>query len=92
AAVELAPKVRVNGIAPGVTLPMGSRTSDYLQWRIDGIPVKNQGTPDNLCQALQYIISNDFVNGQILMVDGGEGLTNLGRNAEEYQKRTKVKQ
>ncbi|MEM6500315.1 MAG: SDR family oxidoreductase [Cyanobacteria bacterium P01_C01_bin.89] len=92
AAVELAPKVRVNGIAPGVTLPMGSRTSDYLQWRIDGIPVQHQGTPDHLCQALQYILNNDFVNGQILMVDGGEGLTNLGRNAEEYQKQTKIKQ
>lgn len=92
AAVELAPKVRVNGIAPGVTLPMGSRTSDYIKWRIEGIPVKHQGTPDNLCQALHYILNNEFVNGQILMVDGGEGLTNVGQNAEEYQKRTNVKQ
>lgn len=92
AAVELAPAVRTNGIAPGVTLPADTRTSDYINWRIQGIPVKRQGTTDNLCQALHYILENEFVNGQILMVDGGESLTNVGQNAAEYEQKMQVKQ
>jgi NAD(P)-dependent dehydrogenase (short-subunit alcohol dehydrogenase family) len=92
AAVELAPAVRVNGIAPGVTLPADTRTSDYINWRIQGIPLQRQGTPDNLCQALHYILANDFVNGQILMVDGGESLTHVGQNAAAYEQTTQIKQ
>ena len=84
AALEFAPKLRINGIAPGVVLPMDARTSDYIEWRIDGIPLKQQGSPDHLCQALAYLLNNSFVTGQILFVDGGEGLNHIGRNAESY--------
>lgn len=92
AAIELAPAVRVNGIAPGVILPAGSRTSDYIQWRVQGIPVKQQGSTDNISQAVNYILENPFVNGQILFVDGGESLTNVGQNAVTYEQTTQVKQ
>ncbi len=92
AAIELAPAVRVNGIGPGVILPAGSRTSDYIQWRVQGIPVKQQGSTENISQAVNYILSNPFVNGQILFVDGGEGLTNVGQNAVTYEQTTQIKQ
>lgn len=92
AAIELAPQVRVNGIAPGVILPAGSRTSDYIQWRVQGIPVKQQGSTENISQAVNYILSNPFVNGQILFVDGGESLTNVGQNAVTYEQTTQIKQ
>ncbi|MYM62959.1 SDR family NAD(P)-dependent oxidoreductase [Pseudomaricurvus sp. HS19] len=84
AAMEFAPRIRVNGIAPGVVMPGVVRTSDYIDWRIDGIPLKHQGKTDNLCQALGYLIDNDFVTGQCLFVDGGEGINHIGRNAETY--------
>ena len=85
AAVELAPNVRVNGIAPGVVLPASVRGQDYIDWRVEGIPLKQQGETDNIAQALQYLLTNDFVCGQILFVDGGESLTNTGQNSANYK-------
>lgn len=85
AAVELAPDVRVNGIAPGVVLPASVRSQDYIDWRIEGIPLKQQGQTDNIAQALQYLLTNDFVCGQILYVDGGESLTNTGQNSANHE-------
>jgi len=85
AAVELAPAIRVNGLAPGVVLPASVRTQDYIDWRIQGIPAKRQGTTGNITQALHYLLDNDFVCGQILTVDGGESLTNIGQNTANYE-------
>lgn len=84
AAVEFAPRIRINGIAPGVVLPASQRTSDYIQWRIEGIPVDRQGDPAHLVQALHYLLDNPFVAGQILFVDGGESVKVEGRHSENY--------
>lgn len=84
AAVEFAPQVRVNGIAPGVTLPGVTRNEAYLQWRIAGIPLAKKGSDQHLMAALDYLLQNDFVTGQILFVDGGESLNLVGRNAENF--------
>ena len=84
AALELAPDIRVNGIAPGVTLPNESRDSAYLGWRIEGIPLGKKGSDTHLMTALDYLLQNDFVTGQILFVDGGESLNQVGRNSENF--------
>lgn len=84
AALEFAPYIRVNGIAPGVTLPGESRNSDYIKWRIEGIPLDKKGSDSNLTAALDYVLQNDFITGQILYVDGGESLNHVGRNYESF--------
>lgn len=84
AALEFAPRLRINGIAPGVVLPASQRTSDYIQWRIEGIPVNHQGNPAHLVQALHYLLDNAFVAGQVLFVDGGESINLEGRHSENY--------
>lgn len=84
AAVEFAPAVRVNGIAPGVTLPGETRDDVYVNWRIAGIPLAKKGSDGHLMMALDYLLKNDFVTGQILFVDGGESLNQVGRNAENF--------
>lgn len=84
AALEFAPRIRVNGIAPGVILPAADRSADYLRWRREGIPLRRQGKPCHVAAVLRFILENDFLTGQILTVDGGESLTGIGRNAVDY--------
>lgn len=84
AALEFAPRLRINGIAPGVVLPAAQRISDYVEWRIEAIPVNHQGKPNHLVQALHYLLENSFVTGQILFVDGGESINMEGRHSENY--------
>ena len=84
AALELGPEIRVNGIAPGVLLPKASRKEDYLQWRLKGIPLQKKGELKNISLALDYLLKNEFVTGQLLYVDGGEALGFEGRNFSSF--------
>jgi pteridine reductase len=81
AAIDLAPAFRVNAIAPGVTLPAESRSADYIAWRVAAIPLKRKGESDHIAQALTFLLHNDFMNGAIITVDGGESQTHIGLNA-----------
>jgi len=85
AAMEFAPHIRVNGIAPGVILPGVTRSEEYIAWRAQGIPLRRQGNLDELGKALLYILDNAYITGQHLFVDGGESLFHIGQNAEVYQ-------
>ncbi len=85
AALEFAPHIRVNAVAPGVVLPASVRSEDYVQWRIQGIPLKKQGNPDHIGQAVLSFLQNDFLTGQILVVDGGENISNVGQHSENWK-------
>lgn len=74
AAVELAPHIRVNGIAPGLILPPVREKNDYLDRLARRIPLKKRGKVSHITQAIQFLLENDYVTGQILFVDGGEHL------------------
>lgn len=70
-ALELAPKIRVNGIAPGTVL-MPSAYSREEAARLAGqIPLKRLGTPKDVLRALEYLLDAPFVTGTIQVVDGG---------------------
>ncbi|MCP5482462.1 MAG: SDR family oxidoreductase [Spirochaetales bacterium] len=84
AAAELGPGIRVNGIAPGVILPPERRNEEYIRWRADGIPIGRTGEVAHILSALRFLIENEFVNGQILRVDGGESVLRPGRHAGNY--------
>ena len=84
AALEFAPHIRVNGIAPGVVLPATVREPAYLEWRRQAIPVGRLGDPARLCQGFMTLVTNDFISGQILFVDGGESASFTGRNAPAF--------
>ncbi len=72
-AKELAPKVRVNAIAPGtITMP-----GDPPEWEVDFIqraPLKRSGRPQEITDAVMYLVQAEFVTGQLLVVDGGRTL------------------
>ncbi|NIP39371.1 MAG: SDR family oxidoreductase [Candidatus Dadabacteria bacterium] len=74
AAKKLAPKIRVNGICPGDILPLEGLDESYLKKRSKRLPLKRVGSVDNVISALDYLLSNEFVTGQCLFVDGGEHL------------------
>ena len=84
AALEFAPRIRVNAVAPGVILPSSVRSEDYLQWRKQGIPALEVGHPGHVCSVVQDMLANLFITGQILFVDGGEAINVVGRNAATF--------
>lgn len=84
AALEFAPRIAVNGVAPGVVLPASTRSDEYIAWRIQGIPLRKQGQTSDITNAIRYLLSSGFVTGQVLVVDGGEALTNIGQNAAQF--------
>lgn len=78
AALELAPDIRVNAIAPGVTLAPEEKDENYLQNLAQNIPMKKPGGLEPIIKSVDYILENNHLTGQLLFADGGE---NLGRNA-----------
>jgi NAD(P)-dependent dehydrogenase (short-subunit alcohol dehydrogenase family) len=84
AAMEFAPNIRINGIAPGIILPPPSRTEDYNNWRKQGIPLQRFAEITEITQAISSLIENNYITGHVLVVDGGELLTNTGRNTLNF--------
>ena len=67
----LAPGIRVNGIAPGaVLLPEGWTEQDAARLA-ETTPLGRIGAPDDVVQAMLYLLDADFVTGETLIVDGG---------------------
>jgi len=78
AALELAPDIRVNAIAPGVTLAPEEKDDNYLENLAQNIPMKKPGGLEPIIQSVDFILENNHLTGQLIFADGGE---NLGRNA-----------
>lgn len=78
AALELAPDIRVNAIAPGVTLAPEDKDETYLLNLAQNIPMKKPGGLHPIIKSVDYILENNHLTGQLLFADGGE---NLGQNA-----------
>lgn len=73
-AVELAPNIRVNAIAPGLILPPEGKDESYLLSLAQHIPLKTIGNLEEILKAVQFILDSNFFTGQILYIDGGEHL------------------
>ncbi len=74
AAKELAPDIRVNGVAPGVILPPPGKDEAYLEERGNELPLRKTGSPEKIFDAVRYLIESDFVTGECIFIDGGEHL------------------
>ncbi len=74
AAVELAPKIRVNGIAPGIILPPEGKDEEYIEIMAESIPLQKRGYPENIINSVDFFTKDNFVTGQIIYNDGGENL------------------
>jgi len=65
--------IQVNAIAPG-TITMDGDPEEWKQDFIRRAPLKRSGTPQDITDAVMYLVSAEFVTGQVLVVDGGRTL------------------
>jgi 3-oxoacyl-[acyl-carrier protein] reductase/pteridine reductase len=71
-AVELAPVVRVNAIAPGPVLPPPDFTEEQTARVARGTLLKRWGAPQDVTQAARFLLEAAYITGEVLTVDGGE--------------------
>lgn len=70
----LAPKIRVNAIAPGFVLPSDVVTAEEWERLIGRIPLKRPARSEEVTSALEFLIRNQYITGQTIVVDGGYSL------------------
>ena len=70
----LAPKLRVVGLAPGITLPSGDQTEAEFAKAHSRTPLGASSTPADLAQAVRYLVAAPAITGTTLIVDGGQHL------------------
>jgi len=73
-ALALAPSIRVNAVAPGAVLKPDGWSEERWAQVARGVPLGRSGTPEDVAQAVLYLVRSDFVTGQLLVLDGGREL------------------
>jgi NAD(P)-dependent dehydrogenase (short-subunit alcohol dehydrogenase family) len=79
-AQALAPKVRVVGIAPGITLPSGEQTAQGFGRAHAVTPLGRSSTPDDIAATVCFVAESPAITGTTLLVDGGQHLISLQRD------------
>ncbi|BDG08791.1 SDR family oxidoreductase [Anaeromyxobacter paludicola] len=77
-ALELAPRIRVNGVAPGTVLWPEEYPASLRRELTRRIPLRRAGRPEDVAQAVRYLAEAPYVTGAILPVDGGRRLFGRG--------------
>ena len=67
----LAPKIRVNAVAPGPVLLPEGWTQEQADKLISTTPLRRLGSPEDVAQAVLYLLNADYVTGETIIVDGG---------------------
>ncbi|MGD0991907.1 MAG: SDR family oxidoreductase [Gemmatimonadales bacterium] len=71
----LAPRVRVNAVAPGAILLPPDWDDEARRQLVASTPLGRIGTPDDVVRAVIFLLENDYLTGTTLVVDGGRLLT-----------------
>lgn len=74
-ALECAPDIRINGVAPGANILPEYFDEDTRQTLQNTIPLGRIGIPDDIANAVCFLIDATYITGQIIVVDGGRSLT-----------------
>ncbi|HUI46946.1 MAG TPA: SDR family oxidoreductase [Nitrospirota bacterium] len=81
-ALEYAPAITVNGVAPGLILPPAGKDEDYLARLAQTMPLRRHGEPGDVTGAVLYLLGSDYITGQIIYVDGGQHLLEDGNGQD----------
>lgn len=79
-AMALAPAVRVCGVAPGLTLPSGPMDASEFERAHRMTPLERASTPDDVAQAVRFLLQAPAITGTTLLVDGGQHLRAQSRD------------
>ncbi|HEY0843754.1 MAG TPA: SDR family oxidoreductase [Noviherbaspirillum sp.] len=79
-AQTLAPKVRVVGVAPGITLVSGDQTEDGFAKAHAMTPLGRSSTPEDIAATVCFVAESPAITGTTLLVDGGQHLIPLQRD------------
>ena len=69
-----APSIRVNAIAPGLVLPSDVVTPEEWERLVSRLPLKRPARSEEIASALEFLVKNEYVTGQTIVVDGGYSL------------------
>ncbi len=78
AALALAPRFAVNGVAPGPVLPPPGRSAAYLKEHGGKVPLKRGVVPEDIARAVLQLVTSRAITGQVIFVDGGQHLLGEG--------------
>jgi pteridine reductase len=78
-ALELAPDVRVNAVAPGTVLPPPAMSDRTVEALANHVPLQRIGTPDDIARAVLFLAASPFITGHEVVVDGGRSVANVER-------------
>jgi len=70
-AVEFAPNVQVNAVAPGLILPPEGKDESYLAALAHTNPLQRFGGPEDITDTVLFLLKSGFITGQVVFVDGG---------------------
>ena len=73
-AMALAPRIRVNAIGPGPTLPSKRQSQADFERQIGMLPLRCAGTPQDIAAAIRFILAMPSMTGQLIALDGGQHL------------------
>jgi len=69
-----APSIRVNAIAPGLVLQSNLVSPEEWERLVDRLPLKRTATVEEIASALDFLLTNEYITGQTLVIDGGYSL------------------
>ncbi len=70
----LAPRIRVNGVGPGPTLPSIHQSDAQFEAEAKAVPLARAGSPEAVAAAVLWLVDAELVTGQMIAVDGGQHL------------------
>ena len=73
-ALALAPRIRVNGIGPGPTLPSPRQSGEEFRRQSEAMPLRRGTSPEEIAQAVRFILAAPAMTGQMIALDGGQHL------------------
>jgi NAD(P)-dependent dehydrogenase (short-subunit alcohol dehydrogenase family) len=73
-ALALAPRIRVNGIGPGPTLPSPRQSPEQFMRQCEAMPLKRGTAPEEIAAAMRFILAAPALTGQMIALDGGQHL------------------